>query len=212
MSRLEIGKGNVFRESVTLNRGTVTGGGVTRVGNQNFLMASVHIAHDCQIGDSVVMANNVGLAGHVVVEDHVILGGMVGVSQFIRIGAFSYVGGFSKIPRDIPPFMLTASATDASTGLRGINTIGLTRNGVDITVIRALKEVYKILFMNEETTIQEGLIKIKESPLFEIPQVKRLIQFMEQSKNGIIGRYRERDEKEDQRGRDWGGVSRDLSC
>lgn len=209
-SRLEIGDGNIFRESVTLNRGTVGGGGVTRIGNQNFMMASVHIAHDCQIGNSVVMANSVGLAGHVVIEDYVILGGMVGISQFVRIGTFSYIGGFSKIPRDIPPFML-ASGTDASIGVRGINAVGLTRKGVDGAIIRSLKEAYKILFM-EDHTMQEGLAKIKESPLFGSPHVKQLIQFIERSGNGIIGRYRESNEKEDQRGCDRGGVSRDLSC
>ncbi|MEK7790644.1 MAG: acyl-ACP--UDP-N-acetylglucosamine O-acyltransferase, partial [Deltaproteobacteria bacterium] len=220
-SRLEIGSDNTFRESVTLNRGTATGGGVTRIGNHNFLMAYVHIAHDCQIGDSVVMANSVGLAGHVIIEDHAILGGMVGISQFIRIGTFSYTGGFSKIVRDIPPFMI-ASGTDASVGVRGINSIGLSRKGVDTKTIRDLKEAYKILFMTDHLApgkrraVQESVSKIKESSLFETPQVKHLVQFIERSKNGIVGRYREpekvKDEKEDQRSRDWGGVSRDLSC
>lgn len=221
-SHLEIGSGNTFRESVTLHRGTATGGGVTRIGNHNFLMAYVHIAHDCQIGDSVVIANSVGLAGHVMIEDHAILGGMVGISQFIRIGTFSYTGGFSKITRDIPPFMI-ASGTDASVGVRGINSVGLSRKGVDAKTIRDLKEAYKILFMPDHgkgrgkgRALQESLSEIKESSLFETPQVKHLVQFIERSKNGIIGRYREpekvKDEKEDQDSRDWGGVSRDLSC
>ncbi len=219
-SRLEIGSDNTFRESVTLHRGTATGGGVTRIGNHNFLMAYVHVAHDCQIGDSVVMANSVGLAGHVMIEDHAILGGMVGVLQFIRIGTFSYTGGFSKITRDIPPFMIV-SGTDASVGVRGINSVGLSRKGVDTKTIRDLKEAYKILFMADHT-VQESLSKIKESSLLETPQVKHLVQFIERScngngnGNGIVGRYREpekvEDEKEDQRSRHWGGVSRDISC
>ncbi len=206
-STLEIGSHNLFREGVTVNRGTAHGGGVTKIGDHNLLMAYVHVAHDCTLGSHVVLANNVNLAGHVTIEDYAILGGMVGIAQFCRIGKFSYTGGFTGTSKDIPPFMIAAGSPH-DIKLKGINAIGLKRSGVSDETIRYLKEAFKILFLSE-WTFQEALSKVKQE-MTAVAEVKYLIDFIESSKQGVLGRTRENNVQETQHSRDRHGVSRQL--
>lgn len=177
---LKIGKKNIIREYVTIHRASVGGDGLTEVGDSNFLMAYVHIAHDCKIGNSVIMANAATLAGHVLVEDFAVIGGLVAIHQFTRIGAYAMVGGFSGIGQDIPPYTI---ASGARAKLYGLNVIGLKRHGFSDEAINNLKKAYKILF-REKRTLKEALKKIK-SELPETPEIKHLLEFIEKNKRGI---------------------------
>lgn len=179
-TKVRIGDRNIIREYITIHRASVSGDGVTRVGNDNFLMAYVHIAHDCQIGNHVIMANAATLAGHVIVEDFAFIGGLVAVHQFTRIGAYSMIGGFSGIAQDIPPYT-TASGERAK--LYGMNIVGLKRHGFDESVIRDLKHAYKFLFRSK-LTIKEAIDKI-QSEIKPSKEVSHLLQFLEQNKRGI---------------------------
>ena len=142
-SRLEIGDDNTIREFVTINRGTQEGGGVTRVGNNCWLMASVHIAHDCILGDDVVMANFASVAGHVRVGNHVTMAGFSGAHQFCRIGDFSFVGIYAGITRDVPPYVMVAGQPPRP---RGVNIIGLRRHGFDAGQRSNIERAYRTLF------------------------------------------------------------------
>lgn len=142
-TRLEIGDGNTIREFVTINRGTAGGGGVTRIGDDNWIMAYVHIAHDCLIGSHTVFANNATLAGHVVVQDHAILGGFTLVHQFCRLGAHCFTAMGSAINRDVPPFVMVAGHMATP---RGINTEGLRRRGFSNNRLAAIRQAYKTLY------------------------------------------------------------------
>lgn len=144
-TRLVIGNHNTIREFCTFNRGTAQGGGVTRIGDHNWIMAYVHIAHDCQVGDHTIFANNASLAGHVSVDDWVILGGFSVVHQFCHIGAHSFLSFGSKINQSVPPYVVTAGD---SARARGINSEGLRRRGYDAERIRLLKRAYKVLYRN----------------------------------------------------------------
>lgn len=144
---LEIGDRNTIREFTTLNRGTGDGGGVTRVGNDNWLLAYVHVAHDCVVGNHCVFSNNATLAGHVVVEDHVILSGFAGVHQFCRIGAHAFIGMGAFVNGDVPPFLMVAQEKYARA--RGINSEGLKRRGFTPERIAAIKRAYRALYMGD---------------------------------------------------------------
>src|SRR5438132_10648293 len=175
----EIGDFNTFREHVTIH--SATGDGErTRVGSHNHILAYAHIAHDCGIGDQIVMSNVATLAGHVVVEDYALVGGLAAVHQFCRIGRMAIVGGCSKVVQDVPPFML-ADGNPAET--RTINKIGLDRNGVSEEVQSALKLAFKILF-REGLTISNALAKI-ESELPPSPELQHLVEFVRKSERGI---------------------------
>lgn len=154
-TRLEIGDGNTIREFVTLNRGTGAGGGVTRLGGDNWIMAYVHIAHDCLIGDHTIFANCATLAGHVEVDDYVVLGGFSLVHQFCRLGAHCFTAMAAGITRDVPPFVTVAGHSAVP---RGINTPGLKRRGFDPERLRTIRRAYKILYRSglrlEEATAQ----------------------------------------------------------
>jgi UDP-N-acetylglucosamine acyltransferase len=179
-SRLIIGSHNTFREFVTLNRGTHHGGGVTRVGDHNFLMAYVHVAHDCRIGDHVIMANAATLAGHIEIGDHAVLGGLTGVHQYVRIGAYAMIGGCSAVAQDVPPFV---SAVGNRAKLYGLNLIGLKRQGFSEDRIAALKKAYRTLF-NAHLPIKEAIKRTRE----ELPHqtdVEHLVRFVETSERGI---------------------------
>jgi UDP-N-acetylglucosamine acyltransferase len=141
---LLIGDGNVIREFVTINRGTAGGGGTTRIGDDNWIMAYVHIAHDCVVGNNTIMANNATLAGHAVVEDFAILGGFVGVHQFCRIGAHAFIGMGALLNADVPPFVMVA---DRYAEPRGINSEGLKRRGFDPDRIAAIKRAYRAVYV-----------------------------------------------------------------
>lgn len=144
---LEIGDDNQIREFVTLNRGTGEGGGITRIGNGNWLLAYVHIAHDCQVGSHCVFSNNATLAGHVTVGDYVILSGFAGVHQFCRIGDHAFIGMGAFVNGDVPPFLMVAQ--DKYARPRGINSEGLKRRGFDAERLRAIKRAYRALYMGD---------------------------------------------------------------
>jgi UDP-N-acetylglucosamine acyltransferase len=177
---LKIGNNNIIREYTTIHRASVGGDGTTTIGDNNFLMAYVHVAHNCKIGNSVTMANVATLAGHVLIEDYAIIGGLVAIHQFTRIGAYAMVGGFSGVNQDIPPYMIS-SGTPAK--LFGLNTIGLKRQGFSDQTINELKKAYKILF-REKRTLKDAIKKIQE----ELPytdEIKYLIEFIQKNKRGI---------------------------
>ena len=167
---LEIGTDNVFREHVTAH--TATGDGqFTRIGSHNNFLAYSHIAHDCTVGDHVIFSNNGTLAGHVTVEDHAIVGGLAAVHQFCRVGKMSIIGGCAKVVQDVPPFMIV-DGHPAKT--RGVNRVGLERNGVPEDVQRALREAFKIVFMSE-LTLAAALDKV----CLELPQSQQLAHFVD---------------------------------
>ncbi len=177
---VKIGSSNIIREYTTIHRASVSGDGLTEIGDKNFLMAYVHIAHDCKIGNSVIMANAATLAGHVTVEDYAVIGGLVAVHQFTRIGAYAMVGGFSGIGQDIPPYTI---ASGARAKLFGLNTVGLKRHGFSDSTINAIKKAYKILF-REKRTLKDALKKVQE----ELPytdEIRHLLEFIEKNKRGM---------------------------
>jgi UDP-N-acetylglucosamine acyltransferase len=181
-THLEIGDHNEIREFVTISRGTVKGGGVTKVGSHVFIMAYVHIAHDCVIGDHAMLANAATLGGHVTVEDWAVVGALCPVHQFVRIGTHSYIGGGTTITRDVLPFSKTAAARD--THAYGINAIGLERRGFSKERIRKIHHAYKVLLASKLNTSQ-ALEKLKsESDRGE--DVEMLIRFIEASQRGVI--------------------------
>ena len=179
ITRVEIGDDNTFRENVTVNSAT-SDGGITRIGSHNHILAYAHIAHDCTLGNHIVMSNVATLAGHIVVEDHANIGGLAAVHQFCRIGKMSIIGGCSKIVQDVPPFMLV-DGNPAET--RTINKVGLERNGVAEEVQNALKQAYKILF-RDGLTISNALARI-ETELPASPELNHLIQFARSSERGL---------------------------
>jgi UDP-N-acetylglucosamine acyltransferase len=179
ITRLEIGDRNVFREGVTIHCAT-DDGDATKIGSENLFLTYVHIAHDCILGDHIIMSGYAALAGHVVVEDHAILGGFTAVHQFCRVGKFSMTGGCSRIPQDVPPFMIV-EGNPAET--RTINKIGMERNGFSDEAQAALRQAYKILF-REELSIPNALAKI-EKELPPLPEVLHLVQFIRASERGI---------------------------
>ncbi|MFZ6016917.1 MAG: acyl-ACP--UDP-N-acetylglucosamine O-acyltransferase [Nitrospirota bacterium] len=177
---VKIGKENIIREYVTIHRASVSGDGLTTIGDKNFLMAYVHIAHDCKIGSQIIMANLATLGGHVVVEDYAVIGGLVAVHQFTRIGAYAMVGGFSGVGQDIPPYTI---ASGARARLFGLNTIGLKRHGFFDSTINELKKAYKILF-REKRTVKDAIKKIQED-LPYTDEIRHLIEFIQKNKRGI---------------------------
>ncbi|OLC22843.1 MAG: acyl-[acyl-carrier-protein]--UDP-N-acetylglucosamine O-acyltransferase [Acidobacteria bacterium] len=181
-TQLEIGDHNQIREFVTINRGTVKGGGVTRVGNHNLIMAYTHVAHDCVVGDRVILANAATLGGHVTVEDWAVVGAMCPVHQYVRIGAHSYVGGGTTITKDVLPFSKTVAARD--THAYGLNTLGLERRGFSKERIRKIHHAYKVLLASKLNTSQ-ALKMLKAEPDGGT-DVEMLIRFIESSERGVI--------------------------
>ncbi|TNF54920.1 acyl-ACP--UDP-N-acetylglucosamine O-acyltransferase [bacterium] len=179
-TKVKIGNRNTIREYITIHRASVRGDKVTEIGNDNFLMAYVHIAHDCKIGNAVTIANAAMLAGHVSVEDYSVIGGLVAVHQFTRIGAYAMVGGFSGVGQDIPPYM-TASGSRAK--LYGLNTVGLKRRGFSDSLIKDLKCAYKNLFRSK-LTLKEAINKVKRETK-KSREIDHLIHFLKQNKRGI---------------------------
>jgi len=181
-TRLEIGDHNQIREFVTLHRGTVGGGGVTRIGSHTLIMAYAHVAHDCVIGDHVILANAATLAGHVIVEDWATVGALCPVHQYVRIGTYSFIGGGSTITKDVLPFSKTVAARDAHA--YGLNAIGLERHGFTRDRIRKLHHAFKLLLASKLNTSQ-ALEKLKsEGTLGE--DVELLVRFIESSERVII--------------------------
>lgn len=181
ITRLQIGDRNTIREYVTMNRGTEQGGGVTQVGNDNLFMAYAHVAHDCQIGDHTVFANNATLAGHVTVDDYAILGGFTSVHQFTRIGAHCIAGFATAIDRDVLPYFIVAGNRARAVG---INKEGLKRRSFDQDVIRSLQAAFKLL-VKAKIAHNEAIEQTREIAK-DCEEVQHLLEFLEQSQRGWI--------------------------
>ena len=180
-TRLEIGDDNTIREFCTFNTGTTQDEGITRVGNHNWIMAYVHIAHDCIVGDHAVLANNATLAGHVEIGDHVILGGMTAVHQFCKIGAHVITGGGTIVYKDIPPFVIAAGQPAVP---HGLNNEGLKRRGFSAESLAILKRAYKILY-REGNTLAEAQKKLT-AEAGEHVEILQLLAFLARADRGII--------------------------
>jgi UDP-N-acetylglucosamine acyltransferase len=179
VTRTQIGDRNTFREYVTIHSAT-NDGDATIVGSDNHILAYCHIAHDCRLGDDIVMSNVATLAGHVIVEDHAVIGGLAAVHQFCRIGTMAIIGGCSKVVQDVPPFMM-ADGNPAET--RTVNKVGLDRNGVPEDTQSALRQAFKLLFRSG-LTVSNALTRI-EAEFRPLPEVRHLVQFARNSERGI---------------------------
>lgn len=180
-SVLAIGDHTTIREFATLNRGTAVSG-ATVIGSHCLIMAYAHVAHDCRLGDHVILANAVNLAGHVVVEDYATIGGMTPVHQFVRIGKHVFIGGGFRVSKDVPPFVLAGYEPLRYTGL---NLVGLRRRNFSPEVIRALKKTYRIIFRSGMNVSQA--LESLPPELTCVPEVKQVIEFINNSQRGIIG-------------------------
>lgn len=183
-TRLEIGDGNMVREFVTINTGTSQDVGVTRLGNDNWIMAYVHIAHDCQIGSHVVIANSVQLAGHIHIGDWAVIGGLSAMHQFVRIGAHAMVGGTSSVRQDIPPFVI---GTGDPFRPSGVNSEGLKRRGYSAEDIRLAKEAYRLLY-RRQLTVEQALEQLQALITPDSPSeiIHLMTEFLMQSTRGIV--------------------------
>ena len=180
-TELEIGDCNTIRESCTINKGTVQDTGVTRLGNDNWIMAYVHIAHDCQIGNNTIFANNTTLGGHVEVGDYAIFGGFSGAHQFCKIGSHSFLGIYSGVAKDLPPYVIVTGQPAVP---MGINIEGLKRRGFTTEQIRNIKNAYKLLY-NSDLRLEEAKEKI--SGLDEVSnELQVMLEFIQASTRGII--------------------------
>jgi UDP-N-acetylglucosamine acyltransferase len=178
---VEIGDGNTIREYVTINRGTAQDVGVTRLGDDNWLMAYVHLAHDCQVGSHTIFANCTQLAGHVVIEDWVILGGFTGVHQHVRVGAHSFTGIGTHLTQDLPPYVTAAGEEGKPFGL---NTNGLKRRGFSAEAMNALKRAYRTLYRSG-LSLAEAKSEL-EKQAAGAPEVRRFLDFINRSERGIV--------------------------
>jgi UDP-N-acetylglucosamine acyltransferase len=181
-TRLEVGERTVIREFVSINRGSPKDKGLTRVGSDVYLMAYAHVAHDCTVGDHVVMANAATLAGHVSVGDRVNIGGLVAIHQFARVGEYAMVGGGAITTQDIPPY---AVVSGNHARWYGINRRGLQRGGFDGDVIKQIRRAYRVLFQSG-LRLQEAVTAIDEDESLRSPQVRHLVEFVRDSKRGVV--------------------------
>jgi UDP-N-acetylglucosamine acyltransferase len=179
-TRVVIGNHNTNREYVTINRATTSDIGVTIIGDHNLLMAYTHVAHNCKLGNRIVMANAANLAGHIHVEDFAIIGGLSGIHQFTRIGAHCIIGGASAVTKDVPPFVM-ASGNFAK--LYGLNQIGLKRRGFSDGTIAALKKAYRIVFRS--SMLLATAIRKVEEEVEDLPEVRQFLDFIRKSERGI---------------------------
>jgi UDP-N-acetylglucosamine acyltransferase len=177
---VEIGENTTIREYATINRGTAQSFKTT-VGKNCLIMSYVHLAHDCHVGDGVILSNGVQLAGHVTIEDKVTISGLVAVHQFARIGRYSFVGGMSRVSKDIPPFI---KAVGNPIKLYGLNSVGLQRNGFSEEVMRELKRAYR-LFFRSELNVSQALERAR-AELQSSPEVEALIRFVDESQRGVV--------------------------
>jgi UDP-N-acetylglucosamine acyltransferase len=181
---LEIGNHTTIREYVTLNRGTAERGKTT-VGSHCFIMAYAHVAHDCSVGNNVILANSVNMAGHVIIEDHVVIGGLVPIHQFVRIGRHAMIGGGFRVPKDVPPYIL---AGQEPLVFQGLNLVGLKRRNFTREALDLLRKTYQIIY-ESNLNVSQALERIRE----EIPaseETNHILEFIEKSKRGIIGNRR----------------------
>lgn len=180
-TRLEIGDGNTFREFVSIHRGTAEGGGTTKIGNGNLLMAYVHIAHDCQLGDHIIMANAASLAGHVEIGDHATVGAFCGIHQFCRIGAYSFLGSYTLTSKDVLPYSKTSAPRPVE--VLGANRIGLERRGLTSEDIAELEKAFRMLCRSKMNTAQA--LEAMAAHGFQSPHVRALIEFVQTSERGV---------------------------
>ena len=183
---LEVGDRNTIREFVTINRGTIKGGGVTRIGNDCLLMACCHVAHDCEIGDSVTLGNNVLLAGHVEVDDHAIVNGAAAAHQFVSIGRNAYVGGLTRVIQDVPPFMILEGHPAR---IRKVNVIGLERAGIKGEETQGLKAAFRRIYRSGLP--RQVVVREMEKEGHHTPLVEHLLEALRRTERGAKGRYRE---------------------
>ena len=179
-TRVVIGNDNTIREFVTIHRATVSDIGVTIMGDHNLIMAYSHIAHNCKLGNHVIMVNAANLAGHIHVEDYTIIGGLTGVHQFTRIGAHCIIGGASAISKDVAPYLLVSGNRAKP---HGLNLIGLKRRGFKEGTIRALKDAYRLIFRSS-LLLRTAIEKVRNE-VEDCPEVRHFVEFIEQSKRGI---------------------------
>jgi UDP-N-acetylglucosamine acyltransferase len=177
---VEVGEATVIREYCTINRGTAATG-KTAVGQRCFLMSYVHLAHDCVVGDDVIISNGVQMAGHVTIEDRAIISGLVPIHQFVRIGTFAFVGGGSRVNQDVPPY---TKAVGNPVHLYGLNSVGLQRASFAPEVKLALKRAYRLLF-NSDLTVNQGIARVR-AELPAVPEVERFLKFIETSQRGVL--------------------------
>lgn len=192
-TKVVIGDDNIIREYVTVNRATEQGGGSTTIGSKNFLMAYVHVAHDCHLGSHLILANAASLAGHITIGDHAIIGGLSGIHQFVRIGAYSMVGGCCALGQDLPPFMRAAGGYRAR--MYGLNAVGLRRHGFTADRIAVLKRAYDILFRSGHRISEAA--KLAKVEFGDQPDVITVLAFLEGTKRGICHSVGEDQELED---------------
>jgi UDP-N-acetylglucosamine acyltransferase len=179
---LEAGEGNIYRECVTISRGTVKGGKTTRVGDNNFFLAYSHVGHDCQVGSNTLFVNGATLAGHVTVEDFVTVGAFSPVHQFCRLGRYAYIGANSVITQDVLPFSLIV--TERETKCFGPNTIGLERKGFSAERIKTLQKAFRLLLRSRKNTTQ-ALEEMRKT-LADSEDVREMIEFVEKAERGIV--------------------------
>lgn len=179
-THLVVGDSNTFREFTTVHRGTAPGS-TTRIGNKGNFLAYSHIAHDCEVSDSVIFSNNGTLAGHVQVGDHAVIGGLTAVHQYCRIGRFAITGGCSKIVQDVPPFMI-ADGNPAE--VRGINRVGMERHGFTEEEMRAVKEAYRAIYRSE-LNVKQAAERLRAQGT-STPEVQQLLDFIAASERGVI--------------------------
>ena len=180
-TRVEIGEGNAIREFVTIHRSTAEGDGITRIGNHNLLMAYVHIAHDCQLGDNVIMANGASLAGHVVIQDHATVGAYTMIHQFCRIGAYSFLGSATLVNQDILPYSKTSAPRPVE--VYGSNRLGLERRGLSKEDLKELEAAFRLLTRSKLNTTQA--LEAIAAKGFQSSHVKALVEFIKTSTRGV---------------------------
>jgi len=186
-TRLEIGDNNVIREAVTIHLGTEKGGGVTRVGSNNLLMVNVHIGHDAKIGSRCIIANNVMFAGHVVVHDGANIAGGAAFHHFVTIGEYAYIGGYSRVHHDVPPFVIV----DGKDKIRGLNVVGLKRNGFTNDDIAQLEDAVRTLFPRRGKRAFNSILDQFDTQNGINPHVKAMVEFLHRRNQGRHGRYLE---------------------
>jgi len=179
-TRVIIGNFNTIREFVTIHRATAADIGVTILGDHNLIMAYCHVAHNCKLGNNIVMVNYAGLAGHIHIEDYAIIGGLTGIHQFCRIGAHCIIGGASAVVKDVPPY---AMAQGNHAKLFGLNLIGLKRRNFSEKTIQAIKDAYRIIFRSD--LLLEAALKKAQDEVEDIPEVNHFIKFIKESTRGV---------------------------
>jgi UDP-N-acetylglucosamine acyltransferase len=179
-SYVEIGDGCMIREFVTVHRGTEEGGGLTKVGDNCLLMAYTHVAHDCMVGNHVVLANAATLAGHITIGNHATVGGLVAIHQFVRVGDYAFIGGKSAVVKDIPPYVIASG--DRAT-LHGLNQVGLKRHGFTQETISKLKKTYRIIF-RIGLTLNEAIERVS-AEVEQVPEIISFVNFIKSTERGI---------------------------